>query len=129
MSARSQLSCAGGPDGLVEVRGHWHERDRALKLVVPFELLDPRRLERFTDADGEMPGGEWDGPVWGRVWSYDIVSDCLRVTLRRSPPYALHDPIRRADRVEYSYTDHGPFSTRLWLRPQPLRVPPEIITL
>jgi len=129
MSARSQLSCAGGPDGLVEVRGHWHERDRALKLVIPFGLLDPRRLDRFTDADGEMPGGEWDGPVWGRIWSYDILSNCLRVTLRRSPPYALHDPIRRTDGVEYSYTDHGPFSTRLWLQPQPLRVPPEILTL
>jgi hypothetical protein len=129
LSARSQLSCAGGPAGLVEVRGDWHERDRALKMIIPFELLDPRLLDRFNDADGEMPGGEWDGPVWGRIWSYDIESDCLRVTLRRSPPYALHDPIRRTDGVAYSYTDQGPCMSRLWLQPQPLRVPPEIITL
>lgn len=129
MSTRSQLSCAGGPDGLVEVWGDWHERDRALKLVIPFELLDARLLDRIGEASGEMPGGEWDGPVWGRVWSYDIDVDCLRVTLRRSPPYALHDPIRRVERVDYSYTDQGSFTNRLWLQPQPLRVPPEIVTL
>ncbi|MGO9876836.1 MAG: hypothetical protein ACLPVY_23935 [Acidimicrobiia bacterium] len=128
-SAASQLSCAGGPDGLIEVWGHWHERDRALKLVIPFELLDARLLDRFSEADGEMPGGEWDGPIWGRVWSYDLGPDCLRITLRRSPPYALHDPIRRVARVEYSYTDHGRFMNRFWLQPQPLRVPPEILTL
>ncbi len=129
MSPRSELFCAGGPDGLVEVWGDWHERDRALKLVIPFELLDAQLLSRFKGASGEMPGGEWDGPVWGRIWSYDVLSDCLRVTLRRSPPYALHDPIRRTDGVEYSYTDHGAFTIRFWLQPQPLRVPPEVITL
>jgi Glycosyl hydrolases family 38 N-terminal domain/Alpha mannosidase middle domain len=129
MSPRSQLTCAGGPDGLVEVWGDWHERDRALKLIIPFDLLDAQLLDRLNDANGEMPGGEWDGPIWGRIWSYDIESDCLRVTLRRSPPYALHDPIRRIEGVEYSYTDQGPFTNRLWLQPQPLRVPPEIVTL
>jgi hypothetical protein len=129
LSAASQLSCAGGPDGLIEVWGHWYERDRALKLVIPFELLDAGSLERLSEAQGEMPGGEWDGPIWGRVWSYDLQADSLRITLRRSPPYALHDPIRRVAGVEYSYTDHGRFRTRVWLRPQPLRVPPEIVTL
>jgi Alpha mannosidase middle domain len=128
LSSASQLACAGGPDGLVEVWGHWHERDRALKLVVPFDALDASLLDRFADARGEMPGGEWDGPIWGRVWSYDVDSGCVRVTLRRSPPYALHDPIRRVDGVELAYTDQGRFSSRLWLQPQPLRVPPELIT-
>jgi hypothetical protein len=129
MSAASRVSCAGGPDGFVEVWGDWHECDRALKLVVPFDLLDARLLARLGDAPGEMPGGAWKGPLWGRVWSYDLNADCLRVTLRRSPPYALHDPIRRVDGVEYSYTDQGRFATHLWLHPQPLRVPPEIVTL
>ena len=129
MSPRSQLSCAGGPDGLVEVWGDWYERDCALKLIVPFDVLDAQLLHRLGDASGEMPGREWDGPIWGRIWSYDIGSDSVRVTLRRSPPYALHDPIRRVEGVMYSYTDQGPFTTRLWLRPQPLRIPPEIITL
>jgi Glycosyl hydrolases family 38 N-terminal domain/Alpha mannosidase middle domain len=129
LSSASRVACAGGPDGLVEVWGHWHERDRALKLVIPFEALDANLLDRFTDAKGEMPGGEWDGPIWGRIWSYDVKSRCVRVTLRRSPPYALHDPIRRVDGVELAYTDHGRFTNRLWLQPQPLRVPPELVTL
>jgi hypothetical protein len=129
MSSASTLSCSGGPDGLVEVRGEWHEHDRALKLVIPCELLDSSRLDRFAEANGEMPGGEWDGPIWGRVWSYDFESSCLRVTLRRSPPYALHDPIRRVAGVEYAYTDQGRFTNRFWLHPQPLRVPPEVVTL
>jgi len=129
MSSASRLSCAGGPDGLIEVRGDWHEQDRALKLVIPFELLDTGLLERCTNAHGEMPGGEWDGPIWGRVWSYDIDAHCLRITLRRSPPFALHDPIRRVDGVEYAYTAQGRFTNRYWLQPQPRRAPPDIRTL
>ena len=129
MSPRSSVSCAGGPDGLIEVSGDWHERDRALKLVIPFELLDEQLLDQVTNGDGEIPGGDWDGPLWGRVWSYDVDADCLRVTLRRSPPYALHDPIRRTEGVEYSYTDHGTFVTQLWLQRQPVRVPPRIRTI
>ena len=65
MSSASQLFCAGGPDGLIEVWGEWYERDRALKLVVPFDLLDARLLDRLADADGEMPGGEWRRPDLG----------------------------------------------------------------
>ena len=129
LSARSEVWCAGGPDGLVEVGGDWHERDRALKLVLPFALLDSRLFDRLAGARGEMPGGEWDGPVWGRVWSYDVDAECLRITVRRSPPYALHDPMRRVDGVDYSYTDQGRFTSRYWLRSQPVRVPPVVITL
>ena len=81
--------CAGGPDGLVEIGGDWHERDRVRSSsVLPFDLLDPAFLDRLAGANGEMPGGEWDGPVWGRVWSYDVDAECLRLTVRRSPPYA-----------------------------------------
>ena len=129
LSAASRLTLAGGPDGLLEVWGHWHERDRALKLVIPFEVIDASRVNLLGDTEGEMPGGEWDGPIWGRIWSYDLKSGCLRVTLRRSPPYALHDPIRRIDGVDLAYTDHGRFLSRLWLEPQPRRVPPKLTTM
>ena len=135
LSSRSEVTCTGGPDGLIEVRGDWHERDRALKLVIPFGLLDQPLLDRLigrptgaVGAAGEMPGGEWSGPIWGRVWSYDLDQECLRVTLRRSPPYALHDPMRRVSGIDYSYTDQGTFTNRYWLEPQPARVSPEIVT-
>src|SRR5439155_25552608 len=79
-SPATVLHVAGGPDGLVEAWGEWHERDRALKLVVP-GLVVPTGL---GDTGGEMPGGEWSsGPVWGRVWSYDVAGGSLRITLRR----------------------------------------------
>jgi hypothetical protein len=128
-SPATTLRCAGGPDGLVEVFGHWHEHDRALKLILPWSQLSRSPSVRFTTAQGEMPGGEWDGPVWGRIWSYDCVDDSLRVTIRRSPPYALHDPIPRIEGIDYSYTDQGPFLYRLWLEPHPRRVPPEVVSL
>jgi hypothetical protein len=130
-SSATMLECVGGPDGLVEVRGDWHEHDRALKLVIPFALLDPRLCARVkaSAGAGEMPGGVWNGPVWGRVWSYDVIDNALRLTLRRSPPYALHDPISRVDGIDYIYTDQGRFTHRIWIEPQPTRVPPEIITL
>jgi len=128
-SPASELFCAGGPDGLVEAAGTWLERDRALKLVIPIALLDPEHVSRVAREEGEMPGGEWTGPVWGRVWSYDTTADALRVTLRRSPPYALHDPMPRLSHVDRTYTDQGFFTARLWLRPQPARVPPLLVTL
>lgn len=117
----TELHLAGGPDGMIEAWGQWHERDRALKLIIPSKL---------PPTDGEMPGGEWDGPrVWGRVWSYDVVAGELRITLLRSPPYALHDPTRREPGVIHNYQEQGPFLSRLWLEPEPLRVPPVVETL
>lgn len=130
LSAASSLSCAGGPDGLIEVRGEWFERDRALKLVIPGVLLDAGGgLTTVAGDGGEQPGGEMAGPVWGRVWSYDVHEDSLRVTLRRSPPFALHDPLQRTPGIEQSWTDQGAIATRLWLEPQPQRVSPELVTL
>ena len=131
VTAPTRLRCAGGPGGLVEAWGEWYERDRALKLVIPFDLLPEGH--RLNAANGEMPGGEWAGPLWGRVWSYDVVgagggAAALRITLRRSPPFALHDPLKRVDGVEFTYTDQGPFRSRFWLRPQPTRPPPLFIT-
>ena len=128
----TRLHCAGGPGGLVEVWGEWYERDRALKLVLPFDLLPADLTDGLHGTDGEMPGGDWEGPVWGRVWSYDVVDEgnitSLRITVRRSPPYALHDPLRRIPEIEFSYTDQGSFCSRYWLRPQPSRPPPLLTT-
>jgi len=120
-SPGTRLVLAGGPNGLVEVWGDWHEKDRVLKLVVPAD---------FSDTEGEMPGGQWNGPVvWGRVWSYDVVAGDLRITLRRSPPFALHDPMPRQLGVEYRYQEQGSFSARLWFQPRPARVPPVVATV
>src|SRR5439155_2780078 len=120
-SPATRLVLTGGPNGLVEVWGDWHEKDRVLKLVVP---------AGFSDTEGEMPGGRWNGPVvWGRVWSYDVVGGNLRITLRRSPPFAFHDPMPRQQRVEYRYQEQGPFSASLWLQPRPARVPPVVATV
>jgi Glycosyl hydrolases family 38 N-terminal domain/Alpha mannosidase middle domain len=131
-TSATRLRCAGGPDGLVEVWGEWYERDRALKLVVPRALLPEDRRGRLEKTAGEMPGGEWEGPVWGRVWSYDVVGgageELLRITIRRSPPYALHDPLRRVDGIEFAYTDQGGFRASYWLRSQPSRPPPLLFT-
>ena len=127
-SPATGLFCAGGPDGLIEAGGVWFERDRALKLVIPYAHLDSGLITRLGSAGGEMPGGAWAGPVWGRVWSYDVVDETLRITLRRSPPYALHDPIPRLAHVDYAYTDQGSFTARVWLRPQPARVPPLLVS-
>jgi hypothetical protein len=138
-TAATTLRLAGGPDGLIEAWGDWHEHDRALKLVVPFDLLDdelagllPGATGAMASDNGEMPGAEWDGPLWGRVWSYDVVDGgsgpLLRITLLRSPPFALHDPLTRIPEIEFTYTDQGRFRARFWLQPQPSRPPPLLIT-
>ncbi len=131
-TSMTRLQCAGGPAGLVEAWGDWYEQDRALKLILPIDLLGADPANRLASAHGEMPGGEWEGPVWGRVWSYDVVErdgvPSLRITLRRSPPYALHDPLRRVPGIEFPYTEQGAFCCRYWLRPQPVRPPPLIIS-
>lgn len=126
-SGRTTLHLAGGPDGLVEVWGDWQEPNRVLKLCIPRRLLQldaPAGNER-----GEMPGREMDGPVWGRVWSYDRTDDALRITLRRSPPYAMHDPMREVPGARHRYTDLGWFTSRFWLTPQPTGLPPQVTTL
>lgn len=128
LSAASSVSCTGGPDGLIEVRGEWLERDRALKLLIPGRLLDGTGLAALAGDGGEQPGGDFAGPVWGRVWSYDVVDGVLRITLRRSPPFALHDPLERAPGIGQTYTDQGQFAARVWLEPQASGVPPELVT-
>lgn len=117
---------AQGPDGLVEVTGTWNLPNRVLKLCIPLRCLDPTAATLTTPADGEMPGRHFDGPIWGRVWSYDVTADDLRITLRRSPAYALHQPMTERPGVSYRYTDIGTVTTRLWLEPQPCRLPPRV---
>ena len=98
--------------------GRLDERDRALKLAIPFELLDPELPPPVAVAPtARCPAATGTGPLWGRVWSYDVdVGDALRITLRRSPPYALHDPLERVDGIDFAYTDQDPFTARFRLQ-------------
>ena len=124
----------------IEVRVHWNEKDRMLKLSIPTAGCNPRYLGQVAYGVQELPanGDEAVAQKWVAVVSDgdDVAltcindgiygSDCasgeLRLSLVRSPAYAGHpignNPIVPQDR----YTpriDQGERLYRFWLNGGP----------
>jgi alpha-mannosidase len=95
----------------------WHDRRKLLKLAFPVNVADPTatyqipygHIERPADGE-EEPAQQWidvTGTVEGGTgeergygvsllndckYSFDVSDGTMRMTVLRSPPYALHDP-------------------------------------
>ncbi|MBM3495197.1 MAG: alpha-mannosidase, partial [Armatimonadetes bacterium] len=123
-----------------ELRIHWAERRRALKLSLPLAITGGVATYevpygcavRASDAT-EQPGQQWADLTGSSSdakaarfgvallndckYGYDARPDELRLTILRSPAYAHHDPATLDPDCEYEYTDQGVQTVRYRLMP------------
>lgn len=121
----------------IEVRVHWNEKDRMLKLALPFAGGQARLLgqtaygvEALPVNGNEVVAQKWlalvpkdgDGPaltvINDRTYGADCLRGELRLTLLRSPGYAAHPILDRPVLPEDRYSpriDQGERLFRFWL--------------
>ncbi len=125
----------------IEVRVHWNEKSKLLKLVVPTVWPDPAYLGQVAygvaplPADGrEAVAQKWVAAVAGDAGALTCInegsygSDCrggaIRLTLLRSPAYTSHPiferPLLPTDRYS-PRIDQGERLFRFWLNAGPSR--------
>ena len=119
----------------VEVRVHWNEKDKMLKLSIPTRLKDSEYLGQVAYGVGSLPknGDEAVAQKWVAVVSHeqDLAFSCindgvygsdfkdgeLRLSLLRSPAYAGHPIDDRVIVPQDRYTpriDQGERLFRFW---------------
>jgi len=115
----------------------WRGAFQMLKLAFETRINEPRALyetpfgatERPATGD-EEPGQRWfccagtiDGQDYGFAvandakYAYDIQDGCMRMTLLRCPPYALHDPHRHDMEHGARIMDQGLQTVKIRLLP------------
>lgn len=131
---RLRFTLGAGEDHL-KIRGRvdWRQTFQTLKLSFPV----PFTAESWTAeaphgvAERSVDGGEEPIQKWvdignqerGLAIANDSKYGCsaepdeLRVTLLRSPPYALHSPTKSYDYTRYQFTDQGPQTFSLAVLP------------
>jgi alpha-mannosidase len=115
----------------------WHEKLKMLKLSFPLDLSDAQSTTEIpygtiqrVDDGGEEPCQSWvdlSGTVDGQRCGLALLNDCkygydvrdaeLRMSILRSPVYALHRPRQIEEGVTYHYTDQGEQTVHLALVP------------
>ncbi len=122
---------ADSPDVHVDLKLFWGERNTMLKLGFGTTISDADALYEGAysvtakPCDGaERPGGSWgalEGAIDGTSLTFAVVNDAkhgysaettpggtsLRLTVLRSPPYALHDPHPFHEDEDLDYLDQG----------------------
>ena len=106
---------------------YWHEREHVLKLCVPTAVKNPSAATGTAyaainqDTDGlENPFQQWidvSGQVEGKnygvallceaKYGYDITGSEIRLTLLRSPAYAMHHPMVAEPGRLFRWLDQG----------------------
>lgn len=123
----------------IEARVHWNEKDRMLKLSLPFAGLAPHLLGQVAYGVEDLPrdGNEIIAQKWlalsakdgltltvinDRTYGADFNRGELRLSLLRSPAYAAHPildrPILPTDRYS-PRIDQGERLFRFWLQGGP----------
>lgn len=120
---RSFRLYADSGDVEMRIRVNWQERNRVLKLVMPYEAYVDQRLDGIPggwlerNQDGaERPIRDWTrisleedeflGIVSPDIFALDATVDRARLTLLRSPQMAHHDPYP-GGRVDGRFSDRG----------------------
>jgi len=119
----------------VQVRVHWNEKDRMLKLCVPVAFRKPKFMGQVAFGRDELPGQDrevvaqkWVAAISDKsaltcindgVYGSDFWNHTIRFSLLRSPAYAGHPidgrPIVPQDRYTPRH-DQGERFYRFWLQ-------------
>jgi alpha-mannosidase len=129
------LFTLGADEAFMKIRGRvdWRQTFQTLKLSfpVPFKAESWTAAAAYGIAERKTDGGEEPVQQWvdlsiedrGIAVANDAKYACsanpddLRMTLLRSPPYALHNPWTTDDFTRFEFTDQGPQTFRMTVLP------------